>query len=201
MQTDDGAKAVPETILNDSEDWLTIIEGSLHVIPQDHWGIGATIKVRLDGDRLIISADEPGYSENTSVRIPALTTRREPAADAIERAAKAITNIWNKPSSNPTAFPASAETLARAALQAAAVQETGLDALLDSVWQDSDPVEISDLVIDGDRWSVWIRSCYTVKHVDADHPLYHVAHGTGATRYEAIADAVRQANGAEGGEG
>lgn len=85
MQVDDGAKAVPETILNAGEDWLTIIQGSQKEIPQDHWGIGATIKVRLDGDNLIISADEPGYSESTSVRIPALTTRAEPAADAVER--------------------------------------------------------------------------------------------------------------------
>lgn len=44
-------------------------------------------------------------------------------AERVERAAKAITSIWNKPSANPTAFPASAETLARAALTAAAGSE------------------------------------------------------------------------------
>lgn len=80
MQVDDGAKAAPEKFLNDGDDWLTIIEGSQEEIPQDHWGIGASIKVRLDGDRLVISADEPGYSESISLRIPALTTRPEPAA-------------------------------------------------------------------------------------------------------------------------
>lgn len=72
MQVDDGAKAAPEKFLNDGDDWLTIIEGSQKEIPQDHWGIGATIKLRLRGDKLIISADEPGYGAHMVVRIPAL---------------------------------------------------------------------------------------------------------------------------------
>src|SRR5690554_1201710 len=99
MQVDDGAKAAPEKFLNDGDDWMTIIEGSQKEIPQDHWGIGASIKVRLDGDRLVISADEPGYSESISLRIPALTTRAEPAADAVVATAvmrEVISEAMNK---------------------------------------------------------------------------------------------------------
>ena len=127
-----------------------------------------------------------------------LTTRPEPAADAIERAAKAITSIWNKPSPNPTAFPASAETLARAALQAAAVEPEpgpGLDELLDSVHQKA----MISFVFqhDSEPWIAGVRWPYT-DELPIDSQTFASAEGTGPTRIDAIADAVRQAKGTEG---
>ena len=118
----------------------------------------------------------------------------EPDADAVERVAKAITSIWNKPSPNPTAFPASAEMLARAAIAAVpAPDDNWLDDALDSVGQHGADIGEVTRLDDG----TYEASVDVIGIRGGMAFLAATFHGAGPTRKAAIEDAVAKAKESE----
>lgn len=63
--------AAPERVITDTE-YTTVTKGEAVEIPE-YMGIGAAIKVMVQGDKLIVDAYEPGYGTHWVGRISRIT--------------------------------------------------------------------------------------------------------------------------------